>query len=362
MKNKRFTKILILTRYGRLGASSRVRFLLYVPWLERMGIECTVSPLFDDNQLAERYRENRYVFSSMLRSYARRVLLLWQKRSFDLIWIEKEALPWFPARCERWLLRGVPYVLDYDDAIFHNYDLHSFAVVRRFLGKRIDHIMAGARLVLAGNIYLAQRANKAGAPWVEIMPTVIDLDRYSVKRFLSEHPEPLRIVWIGSPSTTRYLDLLYEPLAELSRRFTIQLRVIGGHEFSIPGLDIEFVPWSEETEAASIQACDIGVMPLLDSPWERGKCGYKLIQYMACGLPVVASPVGVNSEIVHIGENGYLADTNETWVDALDKLLSDAMLRHQMGAAGRKRVEEEYCIQRVAPRMAELLRTAGKEG
>jgi glycosyltransferase involved in cell wall biosynthesis len=350
--------ILSLTRYGRLGSSSRMRGLQYIPWFERMGIKCTVSSLFDDIQLADRYRKNRYSLASLMKAYSQRVNMLFQRHRFELVWIEKEALPWLPARFERWLLRGVPYVLDYDDAVFHNYDLHSSAVVRRFLGKRIDHLMAGARLVATGNAYLAQRAKEAGAPWVEIVPTVIDLDRYSLKPASSSIADPLRIVWIGSPSTTRYLDLLREPLAVLSRQFTFLLRVIGADAFSIPGVDIEVVSWSEATEAASIQACDIGVMPLLDSPWERGKCGYKLIQYMACGLPAVASSVGVNSEIVCTGENGFLADNDQAWMDALGKLLSNALLRQQMGAAGRKQVEEQYCIQHVAPRMAALLRTA----
>jgi glycosyltransferase involved in cell wall biosynthesis len=351
-------KILFLTRYGRLGASSRMRSLQYFPWLERMGVECADYPLLDDILLADRYRKNRYGLAGLMRAYWGRVLVLWRRRGFDLVWIEKEALPWLPSWFERWMLRDVPYVLDYDDAIFHNYDLHSSRVVRRFLGKRIDHLMAGARLVVGGNAYLAQRGREAGAPWVEIVPTVVDLGRYSVNPDSCSHAGPLRIVWIGSPSTTRYLDLIREPLAVLSRRFTILLRVIGADEFSIPGVDIEVVPWSEATESASIQACDIGVMPLIDSPWEHGKCGYKLIQYMACGLPVVASPVGVNCEIVRTGENGFLADNDQAWVDALGKLLSNALLRRKMGAFGRKQVEREYCIQQVAPRMVSLLRTA----
>lgn len=348
-------KVLFVTRYGRLGASSRMRSLQYLPWFERMGINCSVAPLFDDNQLAKRYRANGYGFANLARSYGKRLLHLLQRHRYDVIWIEKEALPWLPASLERLLLRGVPYVLDYDDAIFHNYDRHSSALVRRLLGRRIDHLMAGARLVVAGNAYLAQRAIDAGAPCVEIVPTVIDLDRYSAKQDFCRGAEPLRIVWIGSPSTTRYLEQLGGALAELSRRFTVKLRVIGGAALAMPGVDIETVRWSEQSEAASIKACDVGVMPLLDSPWERGKCGYKLVQYMACGLPVVASPVGVNSEIVRSGENGYLADTDQAWVYAVGELLSDAVLRQLMGAEGRRRVEKEYCIQHVAPRLAELL-------
>lgn len=353
-------KVLFLTRYGRLGASSRMRFLQFLPLFEQEGLKCTVAPLVDDAQLQARYQKGGYQLLGMLQAYWRRIRTLMQRDSIDVVWIEKEALPWLPAWVERWLLRGVPYVLDYDDAIFHNYDQHSSAWVRRFFGHRIDRLMAGASLVIAGNAYLAKRARDAGAPRVEIVPTVIDLDRYAVKHALVPSGEPLRIVWIGSPSTVRYLTVLRVPLAVLSQKFSLKLRVIGGGAIDLPGVDVEFVQWTEATEVASIQACDIGVMPLFDSPWERGKCGYKLIQYMACGLPVVASPVGVNGEIVCAGENGFLADTVNEWVDTLDRFLSDAALRQQMGKVGRRCVEAQYCIQQVAPRLVALLSTAGE--
>jgi len=257
------------------------------------------------------------------------------------------------------LLRGVPYALDFDDAVFHNYDLHRLASVRKVFGHRLDGLMDKAALVVAGNCYLAARARAAGAPWVVVLPTVIDLNRYLplvVKPTVSSS-QPLRIVWIGSPSTVRYLQLLQEPLQALAKRLPFVLRVIGGN-FSLPGVQVECLPWAEDTEVAALTECDVGVMPLLDSPWERGKCGYKLIQYMACGLPVVASSVGVNPEIVRNGENGYLASSAEEWVSALEALLQSPSLRAQMGVAGRRRVEEEYCIQKTGPLMAQLLRTA----
>lgn len=352
-------RVLFLTRYGQMGASSRMRCFQYIPWFENMGMKCTATPLFDDCQLAQRYRTDRYELPGLLLSYFRRVRVLWQKRHCDLIWIEKEALPWFPVWFERWLLGGVPFVLDYDDAIFHNYDLHPSPILRYIFGKRIDRMMVAARLVVAGNQYIAQRAWCAGARKVEILATVIDLERYPrISGNSHVQTKPLNIVWIGSPSSAPCLELLNKPLLELSHHFLLNLRVIGCDTFTMPGVKVERLPWSETTEHSLISSCDIGVMPLGDSPWEKGKCGYKLIQYMACELPVVASPVGVNSEIVRIGENGFLATSEKTWVDALGKLLSDAALRDKMGAAGRKRVEEAYCIQKAAPRLAQLLRDA----
>jgi glycosyltransferase involved in cell wall biosynthesis len=352
-------KVLFLTRYGRLGASSRIRTLQFLPWFEQAGFECTIVPLIDDVQLRVRYQNGSYRFLSLLYSYWKRIRIMMQRHNFNLVWIEKEALPWLSARLECRLLRGVPYVLDYDDAIFHNYDQHSLVWVRKVFGCRTDRLMTGSSLVVAGNSYLAKRALDAGAPRVEIVPTVIDLGRYVIKSALAPAGKPLRIVWIGSPTTVRYLKILRNPLAVLSQQFDFKLRVIGAGVIDLPGVNVEFVQWTEATEAESIQGCDIGVMPLLNSPWERGKCGYKLIQYMACGLPVVASSVGVNSEIIRAGENGFLADNTDEWVDTLAELLRNASLREQMGKIGRKDVEAQYCIQQVAPRLVALLRTVG---
>jgi glycosyltransferase involved in cell wall biosynthesis len=262
-----------------------------------------------------------------------------------------------PAWLERMLLRHVPYVLDFDDAIFHNYDRHAWWVIRTLWARRIDRLMAGARLVVAGNEYLARRARDAGAPWVEVVPTVVDLDRYVAVTGDEAPRQPPRVVWIGSPGTLRYLEGLGPALAELSRRQAFVLRVVGGR-LSVPGVVTECLEWTEGGEAAAIANCDVGIMPLTDTPWERGKCGYKLIQYMACGLPVVASPVGVNAEIVRDGENGFLAPDARAWVDSLGCLLSDAPLRRAMGRKGRERVQERYSLQQVAPRLAALLQVA----
>jgi glycosyltransferase involved in cell wall biosynthesis len=355
-------RVLVLARYGSLGASSRLRILQYLPLLRQSGLEVTVQPLLSDGLLQARYRDGGYGVRALIRAYAARSEVLLRRRHFDLVWVEKEALPWWPLWIETALLRGVPYVLDYDDAVFHNYDLHARALVRRLFGRRIDGLMAGASLVVAGNRYLAQRALAAGARQVEILPTVVDLERYPHRPGASAIPPATvvtpRIVWIGSPSTARYLQVLREPLAALARERPFILRVIGGGAVDLPGVQVETVTWSEATEVADVGACDVGVMPLLDSPWEQGKCGYKLIQYMACGLPVVASGVGVNPEIVEQGDNGFLAETPAEWLDALRGLLADPSRREAMGAAGRRRVERSYCLQQTGPKLAALLRSA----
>lgn len=352
-------KVLFLTRYGRLGASSRLRAQQFYPWLESASIECLSQPLFSDELLSARYRVGGYSLNDAFKAYLARLYSLLRRNSVDLVWIEKEALPWLPVWVEKLLLNRTKYVLDFDDAVFHNYDLHRSAVVRRVLGRRIDHLMAGADLITAGNAYLAQRALDAGARHVQIIPTVIDLERYPFQVSGNSGLVP-RVVWIGSPSTVRYLAMLAEPLAELAGRRKFILRVIGG-ELAMPGVDVECVRWTEDTEVSAIRECDIGIMPLTDSPWERGKCGYKLIQYMACGLPVVATPVGVNAQIVREGVNGYLADTAAVWVARLDSLIADQALRSAMGETGRRFVEEQYCTQVIGPQMIHLLRKTAEK-
>jgi glycosyltransferase involved in cell wall biosynthesis len=272
--------------------------------------------------------------------------------------VEKELLPWLPYGVEHTLLLHTqrPLVLDYDDAVFHAYDQNRSWLIRQALGKKIDTLMKTADTVMVGNSYLAERAVAAGAHKVEIIPTVVDLRRYPFSTRV-EH-EGLRIVWIGSPTTSKYLELVAGPLATVALRYKCQLIVIGGCPVSLPGVSVEWRPWSAETEAAGISQCDIGIMPLPDEPWERGKCGYKLIQYMACGLPVVASPVGVNRDIVSHGTNGFLAATDQEWTSALSELLESAQLRSSMGTAGRALVESSYCLQVTAPRLATILRSA----
>jgi glycosyltransferase involved in cell wall biosynthesis len=215
-----------------------------------------------------------------------------------------------------------------------------------------------AHTVVAGNAYLADYARRAGAKRIEVIPTVIDLGRYRVKDadHIGKQPEVAFIIgWIGSPSTARYLRDIAPALAEVCREGRARVRLIGSGQIELPGVPVEVLPWREDTEVDEICGFDVGIMPLPDEPWARGKCGFKLIQYMACGLPVVASPVGVNSEIVEDGVNGFLAQDTLEWVVALERLIAAAELRHRLGAAGRAKVGARYCLDVTAPRLTRLL-------
>jgi glycosyltransferase involved in cell wall biosynthesis len=320
-----------------------------------------VQPFISDAMLKAKYDRGRYPWSALLAAYCARISAMTARPDVDLLWIEKEALPWLPAWAERLTYRGRPYALDFDDAVFHNYDRHRLRWVRRLLGRRIDHLMAGARLVVAGNSYLAERARQAGAGWVEIAPTVVDIERYTPRARHEDSNLP-KVVWIGSPSTAQYLASLAVPLARLRAELPFVLRVIGATPPAMAGVDVECAEWSAERENELLRECDVGVMPLFDTPWERGKCAYKLIQYMACALPTVASAVGANLDVTVESETGFLVSNDDEWVDRLRRLLRDPPLRQRMGQAGRLRVELGYSLQVMAPRIQGWLRRAAGVG
>lgn len=380
-------RVLALTRYDRAGASSRVRVYQYLPWLERRGLDVTVAPLFDSTYLERLYQGRPTAWMDVVKAYARRIRLLAARPQFDVLWIEYELLPWLPWFIERaFLPPRTRFLVEFDDAVFHRYDLGRPAV-RALLGRKLDRLMAKAWCVVAGNAYLAERAHRAGARRVDIVPSVVDLDEYpapsgdsvdgavaasstqpsravdvasSDKTFRDSATasEPFTVGWLGSPSTTRYVQSLAPVFERLAQSGPLKVVVVGASPVTMPGVHLEQKTWSKVTEAQDISMFDVGVMPLDETPWERGKCGFKLIQYMACGRPVVASPVGVNVELAIPSVTGALASTADEWVRSLETLRADATLRSRLGSAGRALVERRYSLQVTAPVMANLLHEA----
>ena len=357
IKTSHSIRLLILSKYDSLGASSRLRLLQFIRYLQEAGIHVDISPLFSNTMLQRRYITGNYRLQDLLASYLRRFRALLQVKNYDLVLIEKEALPWLPNWIEGFLLKKSRYLLDFDDAQFHRYDDHYSRFIRYFYSTKIDRLIAKSHLVIAGNNYISARCKSASARWIEIIPTVVDLDRYVPKKIYS-CKKVLRIVWIGTPETVKFLNSLSGPLAELAKRHSFKLRVIGAGKITIPGVPIELLPWSADTECSMISNCDIGIMPLPDTPWERGKCAYKLIQYMACGLPVVASPVGANCDVVINDKTGLFATSDVEWIEKLEQLLSNPELRQRLGKSGRLRVESNYCLRETALRLMTLIRQA----
>ena len=345
-------KVLALTRYGRKGASSRVRFLQYVPYLEAHGCVVTISALLSDQYVDVLYRQKKQAKWEIVKGYFTRILKLLSIKRYDVVWMEKELFPGFPAWVE-WLIQkiGVKYIVDYDDAVFHNYDLSKRFIYRSLLRNKIDQVMRFASIVVAGNEYIAARAKAATAPQVQIIPSVVDLNRYQVKKRTKNNP--LVVGWMGSPSTVKYLNSIFVALVEVHKQQPFILRVVGAN-FACNGLNVDCVSWTEDSEVEWIQSFDIGIMPLDDSPWEKGKCGYKLIQYMACGIPVIGSPIGVNCEIV-TQDLGFLPATIDAWGHALLALLNDEKMRDVFGEQSRLRVMQRYSLEKNAVIFTESL-------
>lgn len=314
----------------------------------------TLLPLFDDAYLERLYKGIR-PFGLIILAYLKRSLCIIRSRRFDLIWIEKELLPWIPFWFESYLFRQkIPVMVDYDDAIFHKYDQNQHAILRTILGRKIDNIMQKTRLVVVGNKYLANRAKKAGARWIEEIPTVIDLKRYPVPSVKAK--STFTIGWVGSPTTAVYLKLIESALVTFCRERKARLVVVGTGKNTLSNeIPIVSLPWSESSEVATISTFDVGIMPLPNTDWARGKCGYKLIQYMGCGRPVIASGISADLDMVRPGRTGFLANSQSQWIDRLETIYQDRELAESMGREGRRLVVSRYSLQVTAPRLKSLL-------
>jgi glycosyltransferase involved in cell wall biosynthesis len=354
-------EILLLPKYGRKAASCRYRFLQYVPYLESLGIKCTISPLFDDDYLEKKYQTGRNDVVDVAKAFFRRLMTIVHLHKYDLVVIHCEMFPYLPPLFERYLiLRKIKYIFDYDDAIFHNYDQSPNMIMRWLFKEKIITAIEGAKYVIAGSQYLADYALRANKN-VEVIPTVIDINKYPVRKLCPAPAETFTIGWIGSPSTAKYVEEIGTALSEICDNDNTKIILIGAGRVNLPGVNYENLEWSEESEITNMQLFDVGIMPLSDGLWEKGKCGFKLIQYMACGLPVVASPVGVNSMLVEEGKNGFLVKTIEDWVRVLSILRDDRALRQRLGECGRKIIENQYCLQVTAPRYIALMQNIIKE-
>ncbi|WP_044563739.1 glycosyltransferase [Azospirillum sp. B4] len=353
-------RVLALPRYDRLGASSRLRFFDPLSHLAAAGLDVAMAPFFDDAYLQRLYSGRPMNGWALAGRYRQRLGALAGHRGAGLLWIEKEALPWLPAGLERRLFRGRPYVLDFDDAWHLRYAGHPRAPVRRLLGTKLERLVAASALTVVANEALADWAERAGARALLRLPTPVDLARYQAASTPERRGAGFRVGWIGTPSSARYLRALAEPLAALAAGGPLTLVTIGTSPVGLPGVPEEFIPWSEAGEPAALAGIDVGVMPLPHTPFAQGKSGFKLLQYMAAGKAVVASPVGENRRIVTDGVTGLWADDPAQWVQTLGALRDDADLRRRLAMAGRELVARDYDLAILGPRLAAALAGAAR--
>jgi len=286
-------------------ASFRQRIELHLHTLQNNGIFCRIAKL-PSNKLA-------------------RFKLFRQAAAFDAVLLHKKCLNFFDAF---WLRKyGKRIIYDFDDAVM--YSPHNPETNRTSHFRLFRRTIKLADMIIAGNSYLAEHAKRFNR-YVHILPTGLDIDEYNAKEALNTDHK-IRLVWIGSKSTLKYLKEIKPALEEIGSRFgNVVLRIICDDFFVLENMEVEKCPWSLETQAEDLTAADIGLAPLIDDRFTRGKCGFKILQYQAAHLPVIASPVGVNVEYVTDGITGYWASDNNQWADRISKLIENADLRKQM--------------------------------
>ena len=340
LMKKKPLKILILTRYTATGASSRLRIIQYLPFFKSNNIAFLIAPFFNERYLTDLYSNKKINFINLAFLYVKRFAIIFTVKKYDLIWIEKEVFPFMPSFVESIItIFNTRYIVDYDDAIFHNYDRFKSNLFKN----KFNYFLRKSSLVVVCNEYLWDLVNKCGATNILQIPTVVDMKVYQQKEYIDEHKE-LRIGWIGSPSTSKYLYLLKDVLEKISKKYAIKLIVIGGSVLENFDVPLELHKWSKHSENDILKTFDIGIMPLKTTKWEEGKCGFKLIQYMASGLPIIASCVGFNRKIVD-KNIGFLANNDDEWEEALEYFIKNRSQIQVYGKNARKKAEKFYALQ-----------------
>ncbi len=359
--------ILFLTRYSQRGGSSRYMVHQYLPAYAQAGISCTVAPLFDDQYFDFGVLDRPTGISEIVRHslyFARRGALrlraLLDAHRYDLVVFEKELFPYLPYGFERWLWRrGIKSIVLFDDATYAYYRQHPFLLVRWLCRGKIERIVRNATHVIVWNEHLAGYMRRLN-PHVSVVNSGVDITRYPPKDYRAPRTsERLVIGWIGTPNGFPYLRSLEPVFGELVNHYPLELHVISSVPYTSTGIPVVNRTWRLETEVQDLHRLDIGVMPLPDDEWTRGKSGVKAVQYMAVGVPAVCSPVGVARQLITQNVNGLLADTPTAWRCALTRLLDDPALRERIGMAGRATVEQHYSIQSIASRLVDILLHVG---
>jgi glycosyltransferase involved in cell wall biosynthesis len=339
--------------------SQRYRLEQWEPLLRERGVEITYEAFEDDELHAFLYKPGMIGKKLKLvsRGLGRRMSLVRKAKDYDLVYILREAALLGPPLFEKLIhQRRVPIVFDFDDAIFVSYRSPSngYLSYLKFASKT-KTICGIASHVMVGNPYLAEYARQVNEN-VTVIPTTIDTEKYRPSEARQSSGPPV-IGWTGSYSTVQHLDTLRGALKKLAERESFRLRVIGTPTYDCSPLEVEAMPWRADTELDDLAAIDIGVMPLPDDKWSKGKCGLKALQFMALGIPTICSPVGVNTDIIQDDQNGFLASTEDEWVDKLSRLLRSHELRRRLGQAGRATVEQNYSAITQTPRVYEIFKS-----
>lgn len=340
-------------------ASIRYRVQKFAQLLEQEGHKCVVC-LHSSVDFLERFFENKPRYKKAiywLCVWFRRWLQLRHILGADVVFLRGSMFKYGPPIFEYIVhLFNKRMVFDIDDAVWekpHYVESPFMNLIDFDWAKKMSTLCAGA---VVGNRYLEEHVRQWGAKEVIVIPTCIDMEKHTQKKEYPKHNNPVIIGWTGGYGNLGYLELVKEPLRQLSKRYNIKLLVASnGPGYKIDGVEVEYEYWKIEKEIEYLQKPDIGLMPLIDTPRARGKCAFKALQYMGVGTPVVISPVGMNAEIIEEGVHGFFARTPEEWYEKLEILIKDPDLREKMGKACRERVLKLYSFEANYPRLKEFL-------
>ncbi len=347
-------KILGFSLYGSLAASHRVRLSHYRTSLLSSQINLHINSLLPNSYLLSSFTKGFINPIPILISYINRVrICLLEASNYDICLLYAELLPLFPYFVERLLLSKIPYVLDMDDSFYLKYRSGRLSFLRFIYADKIDCLIRNARYVIVANDYLYNYVLKINRN-VCIIPSSIDTSHLFPLKSPNKVRSNFTIGWIGSPSTMKYLSIVYEALSKLGEILDVTLIIIGGFSVSIPNVRVENIDWSYEYENSLINSFDVGIMPLSSDDWSKGKSAFKLLQYMACGLPVVASPIGMNLSVVSL-DSGYLASNTIEWYESLKCLALDPKLRERMGRIGLRRIISDYSLSCSSGKLSSLI-------
>lgn len=344
-KNQPSVLFLVPSPLG-ISPGQRFRFEHFLPLLEKKGMKYKVSPFLSMQSRKILYSKGNIIGKTLViaRGYVRRIADMFRLHRYDYVYIHRWAATAGPPVIE-WMIARVfrkKIIYDFDDAIWVKESAYNkkFLAVK-FLGK-VSGICRWAHAVTVGNMYLKEFASKYSSN-VILLPTVVNTATVhgKIQEQMISHPS---VGWTGSFSTLIYLDLLVPVLKRLQEKIDFTFFVIADKDPGLPLKNYQFIPWSIETETEDLLKFHIGLMPLTDDPITKGKCGFKAIQYMALGIPAIVSPVGVNTDIVDEGINGFVCTSEEEWENKITLLLSDPDLRKQIGAAARKKIENNYSV------------------
>ncbi len=342
-------KIFFLPKYTEKGPSSRYRFYQYIPFFEKNNFEVIINPLLTDEYFD--CINNKMAFSKykLLILYFKRISFILKLKKNDVLFIQHELLPYFSSFFEWYITKliRVKYVVDFDDAIFHTYDKNKNLLVRLLFSNKIPNVIKRASFVISGSPYLTQFSEKYNKNVIEI-PTSIDLIKYQINEKIKDENEDVFIIgWIGSKTTSVNLLEIIPSLLKFSSRFNMKLKLIGFDDnlvYKLEDINYELITWSSETEVKVMKSFDVGIMPLIDIPFINGKCGFKLIQYMACGLPTISTPFEANTKINRNNKNLH-ATTMEEWYIVLKNIYDDLNTFKLIGNENLYIVNEFYSIQ-----------------